>query len=80
MNYDQAVTRLVQLARSNGGVVSAAQVEADHELDGDRDLVCAAARALAGSTNVFSSDEPDGRAWFPYSSLMFSELGATLTS
>ena len=80
MNYDQAVGRLIQLARSNRGVVSAAQVEADEELDANRDLVCAAARALAGGTNVFSSDELDGRAWFPYSSLMFSEFASTRTT
>ena len=76
MSYEQAVSRLIQLARNNGGVVSSAQVEADGELDRNRDLVCAAARALAGGTNVFSNDEPDGRAWFPYSSLMFSELAS----
>jgi hypothetical protein len=51
-------------------------VEADEELGEDQDLASAAARALAGGTNVFSSDEPDGRAWFPYSSLLFSELAA----
>ena len=79
MTYDQAVNRLIQLARSNGGVLTATQVEADEELDEDRDLVSAAARALAGGTNIFSSDEPDGRAWFPYSSLMFSELARTRT-
>jgi len=77
VNYEQALLRLIELARSNGGVVSSAQVEGDEELSGNRDLVCAAARALAGGTNVFSSDEPDQRAWFPYSSLMFSELAGT---
>ena len=76
MSYEHVVSRLIQLAQSNGGVVSSAQVEGDTELDENRDLVCAAARALAGSTNVFSSDEPDGREWFPYSSLMFSELAS----
>ena len=74
VTYEQAMNRLVHLARSNGGVVTAAQVEADEELGEDRDLASAAARALAGGTNVFSSDEPDGRTWFPYSSLLFSEL------
>ena len=74
MSYEQVVSRLIQLARSNGGVVSSSQVEADEELDRNRDLVSAAARALAGGTNVFSSEEPDGRVWFPYSSLLFSDL------
>jgi len=74
VSYEQVVSRLIQLARSNGGVVSSAQVEADEELDGNHELVCAAARALAGGTNVFSSDEPDVGTWFPYGSLLFSEL------
>ena len=74
MTYEQVVNRLIQLARSNGGVVTATQVEADDELNDERDLASAAARALAGGTNVFSSDEADGRTWFPYSSLLFSEL------
>jgi hypothetical protein len=77
VNYDQAVNRLIQLARGKGGVLSAAEVEGDEELAMHKDLVSAAARALAGSTNVFSSDEPDGRTWFPYSSLLFSELAST---
>jgi hypothetical protein len=54
--------------------VSAAQVEADKELSAERELVSAAARALAGGTNVFSAQESDGREWFPYSSLTFSGL------
>jgi hypothetical protein len=79
VTYEHAVNRLIELARSNGGVLTASQVEADWELDEDRDLVSAAARALAGGTNIFSSDEPDGRAWFPYSSLLFSELAGART-
>jgi hypothetical protein len=74
VTYEQAVDRLIQLARSSGGVVTAAQVESDEELDGNRELVSAAAHALAGGTNVFSSDEPYPRKWFPYGSLLFSEL------
>jgi hypothetical protein len=74
VTFDQATTRLVSLARANGGTVTAAQVEADKELSSDRDLVCAAARALAGGTNVFSVEDDSGREWFPYSALTFSEL------
>ena len=77
MTYDEATARIVDLARSNGGIVSAGQVEADEGLASERELVSAAARALAGGTNVFSAQEPDGREWFPYSSLTFSGLGAT---
>jgi hypothetical protein len=74
VTYEQAMTQLVELARANGGVVLSAHVEADDALSEAQSLVCAAARALAGSTNVFSLDEPDRREWFPYSKLIFSEL------
>ncbi len=70
------MSRLIELAKENGGTLTAAQVEADPVLAEDEPTVSAAARALGGSTNVFSSDEPDGRAWFPFSSLLFSELEA----
>jgi hypothetical protein len=76
LRYEDTIARLIELARENGGTVTARQVEADPELSGDRDQTSAAARALGGSTNVFSSDEPDDREWFPFSSLLFSELGA----
>jgi hypothetical protein len=76
LTFDGATERLVSLARANGGEVTAAQVEADELLSApaNRDLVSAAARALSGSTNVFSTLETDGHEWFPYSSLIFSEL------
>jgi hypothetical protein len=74
VTFDQATTRLVDFARAGGGTVTAAQVEADEELASDRDLVSAAARALAGGTNVFAVEEDDGREWFPYSALTFSAL------
>lgn len=76
MTYEDAVRRLVELARENGGTVTAAQAEADPELAANEEIASAAARALGGSTNVFSSDEPDGRTWFPFSSLLFSEITA----
>ena len=74
MTFDQVTTRLVTLARENDGTVTAAQVERDDELSTDRDLVSAAARALAGGTNVFAVEEDDDREWFPYSALTFSAL------
>jgi hypothetical protein len=74
MTFDEATRRLVALAQANGGTVTAAQVEADEELAAERDLVCAAARALGGGTNVFSAVDEDGREWFPYSTLTFAEL------
>jgi hypothetical protein len=76
LKYEEAMNRLVELARENEGTVTAAQVEADPDLAEDVPTVSAAARALGGSTNVFSSDDADGREWFPFSSLWFSEVGA----
>jgi hypothetical protein len=74
MTFEDAHSRLVDLARKHGGTVTAAEVEADEDLSSDRDVVSAAARALAGGTNVFSADDSDGREWFPFSTLTFSEL------
>ncbi len=75
MTYEEAMRRLVELARDNGGKVTATQVEADTELSSDPSTVSAAARALGGGTNVFSYEEEDGRTWFPFAGLVFSELG-----
>jgi hypothetical protein len=77
LTYEDAISRLIEMAKENGGTLTAAQVEADPVLTEDELTVSAAARALGGSTNVFSSDEPDGRAWFPFSSLLFTEIEAT---
>ncbi len=76
MTYEEATRRLVELARQNGGKVTAAQVEADEDLSSDQATVSAAARALGGGTNVFSyEEEDDERDWFPFAGLVFSELG-----
>ena len=75
MTYEEATRRLVELARDGGGKVTAAQVEADEDLSSDPATVSAAARALGGGTNVFSYEEDDGRTWFPFAGLVFSELG-----
>ena len=74
MTFEDAARRLVELAQANRGTAMAAQVEADPELAAEKALVNAAARALAIGTNVVGTDEDDGRAWFAYSSLTFSEL------
>jgi len=73
MTYEEATRRLVEIARESGGKVTAAQVEADPELSTDQATVSAAARALGGGTNVFSYEEEDGRDWFPFAGLVFSE-------
>ena len=72
MTYEEAMARLAVLAKEHNGALTAAQVEADETLSSDHALVSAAARALAGSTNVFSYEEiDDGREWFPFSGLVF---------
>jgi hypothetical protein len=75
MGYPDALARLVALARLNGNTVTAAQVEADAALSANREIVSAAARALAGGTNVFSYEEEETvpREWFPFSGLIFTE-------
>jgi hypothetical protein len=74
--FDELTARLLSLARESGGKVTAAQVEADERLSSDQMLTSAAARALAGSTNIFSFDEADDRAWFPFSGLIVGQLRA----
>lgn len=76
MTYEEATRRLVDLARDSGGKLTAAQVEEDPDLSSDQATVSAAARALGGGTNVFSYEEDDGREWFPFAGLVFSELAA----
>jgi hypothetical protein len=72
VNYDEAMERLVAIARERGGVVTARDVEDDDDLAANQDLVSAAGHALAGSTNVLASANDAG--WFPYSELRFTEL------
>jgi len=72
VTYDEAKARLVAIARQRGGVVTAADVEADPDLAAEQEIVSAAGHALAGSTNVFAS--PNGQGWFPYAELRFTEL------
>jgi hypothetical protein len=76
VTYDEVTGRLLALAAQNGGKVTAAQVERDERLSLDPTLTTAAALALAGSTNIFSFDEPDDRAWFPFSGLIVGQLHA----
>jgi hypothetical protein len=72
VNYDEATARLLAIAKRNGGVLTAADVEADPDLAADANTVSAAGHALAGSTNVFASPSDEG--WFPYAELRFTEL------
>jgi hypothetical protein len=72
VTFDEAKGRLIDLARANNGMVTAEMVEGDGDLNGDQEIVSAAAHALAGSTNVFASSRDNG--WFPYSEIRFSDL------
>jgi len=72
MTYDEAKARLIAFARQRGGVITAAEVEADSEFAADRVTTRAAAHALAGSTNVFGVSSDAG--WFPYREIRFSDL------
>jgi hypothetical protein len=76
VTFDEATGRLLLLARENGGTVTAAQVEADERLSSDQDLTSAAARALEGSTNIFSFEADDVRSWFPFAGLIVGQLHA----
>jgi hypothetical protein len=70
MNVEQAKQRLLALIDQHGGYVGAAIIEADQELAKNQDVVSAAAHALATEPGIITSEETDGRAWFPYSFLM----------
>jgi hypothetical protein len=72
MTFEEATTRLVQLARSEHGVITADVVEQDSEMASEKLIVSAAAHALAGSTNVFATSGAPG--WFPYQELRFTDL------
>jgi hypothetical protein len=74
MELETAAGRIADLAAENGGVVSAAVIEADPTLAEDRETTSAAAHMLAGGTNVFASVEEDGREWLPYSELAFTGM------
>jgi hypothetical protein len=76
MRFEEATARLVTLARANGGVLTAQQVEADPALAADRETVSAAARALQSHVDVITLAEGNGPEWFPFSGLVFHGLGA----
>jgi predicted NUDIX family NTP pyrophosphohydrolase len=72
VTFEAATERLIELARKNGGVLTAGDVEADAELAAAQETVSAAAHALAGSTNVFASSGES--SWFPYDEIRFTDL------
>jgi hypothetical protein len=72
VTFDDAKVRLLELARSHGGVLTARDVVADSDLSADPQMASAAAHALAGSTNVFGTASDNG--WFPYHEITFTDL------
>jgi hypothetical protein len=73
MTYEQAQDALLALAKQHDGLITAAAVEADDVLAADQPTVSAAARAFAGSTNVFAVPRED-EGWFPYSEIRITAL------
>jgi hypothetical protein len=73
MTYEQAQEALLALARGHGGLITASDVESDEDLAADQPTVSAAARAFAGSTNVFAVPRED-EGWFPYSEIRITVL------
>jgi hypothetical protein len=69
MTVEQAKERLLFLIDQYGGYVGVGIVEADGELAENKDVVSAAARALATEPGIVTSEETNSRAWFPYSFL-----------
>ena len=64
MTFDEATTRLLELARGEQGIITAqTSSKNDSELADEKLIVSAAAHALAGSTNVFATS--GGSGWFP---------------
>jgi hypothetical protein len=74
MEFEQAVQQIIRLAVEHRGTVTAAQIESDDELEIGRETTSAAGHMLAGSTNVLTFGGSEGRDWFPYSGLLFTEI------
>jgi hypothetical protein len=77
VKIEQAKARLLELLDANGGSITAAIVEQDTQLAGDRDAASAAAHALAAESDITTGQETDGREWFPYSFLIRSTSEST---
>jgi hypothetical protein len=74
VTFEQAQSKLLEIARRHGGIITAAEVEADETLARERETISAAAHAFAGSTNVFATSREDEDGWFPYAEIRFTDL------
>jgi hypothetical protein len=70
VTVEQARQRLLELIDQHGAYVGAAMIEADRELAANREVVSAAAHALATEPGIITGEKTDSRDWFPYSFLM----------
>ena len=74
LTFEATVVRLARLAAARGGTVAAADVEHDELLARDPGTTSAAARMLAGGTDVLSTPETEPGRWFPYAQLTFTQM------
>ena len=74
LSFEATVVRIARLAATQGGTVAAADVEQDELLARDPDTTSAAARMLAGGTDVASTPETDPERWFPFAQLTFTRM------
>lgn len=72
LSFEATVVRLARLAAARGGTLAAADVERDELLARDPDTTSAAARMLAGGTDVVATPETEPGRWFPYAQLTFT--------
>jgi len=77
LSFEATVSRLTRLAASRGGALAAPDVEADVLLAADRGTTSAAARMLAGGTEVVSEPAGERGRWFPYARLIFTRRPTT---
>jgi len=76
MTVEQAKQRLLRLIQENGGMVTAATIEALPELAGNHEVVSAAARMLATDPEIVTGIEAHGAQWFPYEYLKRADEAA----
>ena len=80
MTVEEATTRLVVLARANGGQLAAADADADRALSRDPDVASVAAYGLALEVGVVTVYSPRRARWFPFDRLILRPLGTATGS
>jgi hypothetical protein len=74
LSFEATVVRIARLAAVRGGTLAAADVEGDELLARDRGTTSAAARMLAGGTEVVSEPAAEHGRWFPFARLTLTRL------